>query len=90
MESTANILSTKLPYSTKYKAKINVKGLALPQRVYTVEEPTKATIHHSQLRRTSLTVGSPTMNSFDSVVLKILKSPSTRQKVKEAVENPTD
>lgn len=91
-ETTANVISRKLSYPTTYKATIPVKGLAQPQKVYTVTEPDKATpqvtqqnTHHSlNLPRASLTPGSPAMNSFDSVVLKILKSPSTKQKVREA------
>ena len=90
MESTANIMNRTLHYSTKYKATINVKGLSSPQKVFTVSEPSKSVPHASTHQKGQVLSTTQNMKSFDNVVMHILKSPSTRQKVQEAVDNPID
>ncbi|XP_067928466.1 adenylate cyclase type 8-like [Watersipora subatra] len=92
MESTANILSKKLHYPVKCKGSIPVKGMSQSQCVYTVSEPSKIVPHSSALRRPSTIIGSPTTNSFDTLVLSILRNPSKKQKVQdqEAVDNHID
>jgi len=84
MEKTANVYKS-IHYPTKLRGKIRVKGLTLPQKVYTIAEPDR-TASLSPIKLPQPLPATGGINSFDNVVMKIIKSPSTKLKVKEATD----
>lgn len=82
MKDTANILKQH-HYPTKYRDIIPVKGISEPQKVYTVLKPSESAPHPLTQRRGSMAVAPPSMKTFNDVVQKLMKSPSTRKRLKK-------
>ena len=82
MKDTATILKQH-HYPTKFRDIIPVKGIAEPQKVYTILKPSDTGSNPLSQRRGSMAVAAPSMKTFNDVVQKLMKSPSTRHRLKQ-------